>query len=113
MSLDALAGIERDIEAAKAAIELGEALQRFKQNRDFKTIIEQEYINKEAVRLVSAIADPAMQRTESQSLIQKQMIAVSYLNDYFRTLEWGARVAESNLRASEAEKDLIQEEGDE
>lgn len=85
--------IEQNIQESKKLVDLGDALVRLKNNRDFKRIIEQAYFEEEAVRLVHAKASPHMQSEESQKSLLTQMDSVGNLSQFFQTLAYKAEMA--------------------
>lgn len=93
--------IELSIEAAKENVEKMEALLRLIDNKDFKTIIDDGYFKNEAARLVILKADPEMQEAKFQDQLDKGIIAVGQLRQYFRTIMQIGRMAERSIRDDE------------
>lgn len=111
MSTDTLQDIEKQIAEAKVFSELGESLVRLASNRDFRKVISEGYLSKEAVRLVHLKADPAMQKPESQESIVRQIDAIGALSAYFRTVEYQAALAVHSIAtAEEAREEILAEE---
>ena len=54
--------LEHEIQTSKKSVELGNALERLFNNRDFKNIVLKGYLEQEAVRLVHLKASPEMER---------------------------------------------------
>lgn len=105
--------IELNIHHAKAIVNRGKALQRLTADRDFKEIILDGYLNQEAVRLVHARSNPALQDAESLKLLNQGMDGIAALLQYFRTLEHNAMLAEKAIEADEEERDeLLQEDAE-
>lgn len=98
--------LETSIQQARVLVELGSALQRLQSNRDFRTIVNEGYFQKEAVRLVLLRSDPAMETAERQASIVKQMDAIAGLHQYFAVLQQQAAMAARNL--NQAEEELVQ-----
>lgn len=67
MSTNQLKEIEDSIKSARKLVELGDTLERLKSNRDFRAIVLEGYFEKEAIRLVQAKSNPALQSAEMQS----------------------------------------------
>lgn len=107
MSTDTLQDIEKQIADAKTFSDLGESLVRLSSNRDFRKVIVDGYLSKEAVRLVHLKADPAMQKPESQESIVRQIDAIGALSSYFRTVEFQATLAVNSIASAEAAREEI------
>lgn len=104
--------LELSIKHAQKTVDLGNALARLRNNRDFKKVIEEGYFEQEAIRLVHLMADSNMQSPESQESIRKQMIAVGGFRDYLDTLDMRAGMARRSVTADEATRDEILAEGE-
>lgn len=74
--------LEHVLQTAKQAEELGNALERLMKNRDFKSLILDGYLEREAVRLVHLKADPNMQTPERQAGILMQIDSIGALTSY-------------------------------
>jgi len=94
--------IEESIKSAKKLVELADALERLKSNKDFKTIVMEGYFEKEAIRLVQAKSNPALQSPEMQKLIITQIDAIGNLNLFFTTLVQQAAMARKSIEQDEA-----------
>lgn len=95
--------IDRTIDAYKANIELGNALARLKSNKDFKKIIGELYFREEAVRLVHAKSDPALQSPEIQKALLSQMDAIGNLQSFFLNIE---RLAQQGMKELDSAEEL-------
>lgn len=103
--------IEQNIKDNRKLIEMADALDRLKSNRDFKKVVMEGYFEKEAVRLVHVKADPEFQTPERQASIIRQIDAIGALNDYFTVVMFGGQQAKSAIESAEAvREDLIAEE---
>jgi len=94
--------IEESIKSAKKLVELADALERLKSNKDFKTIVMEGYFEKEAIRLVQAKSNPALQSAEMQKSIITQIDSIGNLNVYFTTLVQQAAMARKSIEQDEA-----------
>lgn len=104
--------LEADIVSAKKTVEFGDALQRLRSNRDFKTVIQSGYLEQEAIRLVHLKGDPAMQSPEAQAAIVRQIDSIGELSNYFRTVDYQTRMGIRAIAAdSETLEELLAEEG--
>jgi hypothetical protein len=99
--------LDLSIKHAQKTVDLGDALARLRNNRDFKKVVEEGYFNQEAIRLVHLMSDANMQTPEIQSSIYKQMVAVGVFRDYLETLETRAGMARRSVEADEATRDEI------
>ena len=102
--------IELNIETAKATIDRMDVFLRLVDNKDFKEIIEKGYFEDEAVRLVGALASPSLADDVSQSEMQKDMIGVGRLRQYFYAIVQQGRAAANAVKADEAELELLRAE---
>lgn len=111
MSTTEIQEIELNIKQARKIVELGEALERLRNNRDFKKVIQEGYFEQEAIRLVHLKADQAMQTAAFQESIIKQVDAIGALNQYFQTVFHRAGLAQKAITADEEMRDeLLAEE---
>lgn len=111
MTKTTVQAIEENIAEARKIVELGNALERLQANRDFKAIIKEGYLKAEAIRLVHAKANPALQSADSQRSIIQQMDAIGSLTQYFDTVFHKAALAEKAIAADEETRDEILAEG--
>jgi hypothetical protein len=102
--------IEEGIKAARKLVDLGDALERLKSNRDFRTIVMEGYFEQEAIRLVQAKSNPGLQSAEMQKSILTQIDAIGNLNLYFSTIVQQAAMARKNIEIDEAELEAIANE---
>ena len=103
--------IELNIESAKATVERMKVFHRLVDNKDFQAIIETGYFEDEAVRLVGALSSPAMADEFSQAEMQKDMVGVGRLRQYFFAIVQQGRAAEGAIAADERELELMRAEG--
>ena len=105
MSDTELQQLERNIKHAQKTVDLGDALDRLRNNKDFKKVIGEAYFNEEAIRLVHLMSDGNMQSPEIQQSIHKQMIAIGVFHDFLNTLSIRADMARRSVAADEATRD--------
>ena len=105
MSDTELQQLERNIKHAQKTVDLGDALDRLRNNKDFKKVIGEAYFNEEAIRLVHLMSDVNMQSPEIQRSIHKQMIAIGVFHDFLNTLSIRADMARRSVAADEATRD--------
>lgn len=94
--------IEENIKAARKLVDLGDALERLKSNRDFRTVVAEGYFEKEAIRLVQAKSNPGLQSPEMQKSILTQIDSIGNLNMFFTTLMQQADMARKTIAQDEA-----------
>ena len=111
MSNDAIQEIELSIKEAQKMVDLGSAVQRLANNRDFKKVVMEMYFEKEAVRLVHLKANPAMQDKDRQDAIVKEMDAIGSFYQFLRTLEIQADMARRAVEDGETLREEILAEG--
>lgn len=111
MTQDTVRQIEEGIQRDKQHIELDKALQRLESNRDFKLIIREGYLEKEAIRLVHLKGDPAMGTPDRQLSVVSQIDAIGRLAEYLRGVMRNASLALKSIESAEAVRDeLLAEE---
>lgn len=93
--------LQRNIEDNKGFVSLSQSLSRLQANRDFQAIISQGYLRDEAVRLVHARSNVALQSPEAQAALLRDIDAIGSLEAYFRKIEHQARQALSHIDADE------------
>lgn len=107
MNNNTVQAIEENIRQAKLIAGKGEALERLRQNRDFKAVILDGYFKEEAIRLVHLKADPSMQSPDMQKSIVAQMDAIGSLNQYFTAVVQQGSIALKAISADEETRDEI------
>lgn len=103
--------IELNIKQAQKIVELGNALERLRNNSDFKKVISEGYFEQEAVRLVHLKSDQNMQSPDSQKSIIAQIDAIGALNQYFQTVFHRASLAGKAIEADEETREELLAEG--
>jgi len=111
MSQSQIEEIELNIEQAKSFVEQGRALERLYGNPDFRKIIGEGFLEKEAVRLVHLKSDPSMQSEEMQREIVKQIDSIGCLTHYFRMVAHQKMLAEKAIEEDERTREELLEEG--
>ena len=103
--------IELSIEEAKKHIEKMNKLIRLSQNADFNELINKEYFETEASRLVLIKADPSMSDESAQKEIEHRMIGVGQFRQYLQFIMQMGRNAERALKADEETRAELLQEG--
>lgn len=103
--------IEMSIATAKKKVALGEALDRLRNNPDFKLLIAEEYLTNYAAHLVKSRASFGMQGDRDQAFINAQITGIGHLDQFLRyTVQEGAMAAEA-IQADETTREEILREG--
>lgn len=113
MTQDPIEALDANIKQAQKIVDVADALERLKTNRDFKKVILEGYFEQEAVRLVHLKADSNMQSDASQKSILSQMDAIGGLNQFFETTFYKANQAKRAIEADEETRAEILAEGNE
>jgi len=103
--------IEKHLKECKDQINLNKSLQRLYKNRDFKAVVVEQFLKKEAVRCVTAKAMRAMQPKELQESLDKRITAIGEFSEFLRAIPMLASLAEQDIREAEELPEL--EDGDE
>lgn len=103
MDSTAIEEIELSIQEAKEIAELGDALTRLEKNPDFLKVIKKDFLEGEAVRLVSLKAHPAMQKEDSQRLIDGGITAIGVFTQYLNKIHQQAEMARSAIEDGQNE----------
>lgn len=103
---DDIKRLEDGILEKRKMVEVGNCIERLRNNRDFKEVILKGYFENEAIRLVHLKSDPSMQKPEKQADIVKQMDAIGSLSAY---LNLQLTMAERAMAAIEADQLTIEE----
>lgn len=98
--------LHRNIEQATGFIDLAGVLTRLQANKDFRKIISEGYLRDEAVRLVHAKSNVALQSPADQAAIIKQIDAIGCLEAFFRQIEKNASNAD---KAIESDRETIED----
>lgn len=102
MSSTELQQVEASIARNKAIIAKGKALERLRNNPDFRQVIGEGYLVNEAVRLVHLKGSAHMQAPAKQLDIQGDIDAVGRFNQYLNSVGQFAAMAADSLTSDEA-----------
>lgn len=106
-----LEAIDISIDEAKAKIQRKEALERLQQNPDFKTIIDDGFLNSHAIRQVMLKAHPQMQEEKAQNMLNRQITAIGELKQFFIAIYSEGMNAANAISQDEATREeLLQED---
>ena len=102
--------LEHEIQTSKKSVELGNALERLFNNRDFKNIVLKGYLEQEAVRLVHLKASPEMDSPAKQAAIVRDIDAIGALSSFFKEIQRQAELGRKNIAFSEEAIESIRAE---
>ena len=103
--------MEQFLAEKKEQVLMAEAVQRLFKNKDFKTIIAEGFLEKEAIRCVAVKAQFSMQDEEHQKLLDKRIIGIGEMAVYLQTISALGNFAKDEIK--QAEKLPPLEEGQE
>lgn len=101
--------LQNTLDEAKKKVKLGEALARLEKNKDFKLVIEHEFLTQEPLRLVSLLSDPNMQGESHQRNIVMDLRAGSAMDAFFHLLRRNANQAAQSVIDTEEQMANIRE----
>lgn len=104
--------IQLTLDEAKKKVKLGEALERLERNKDFKLLIDEEFLKQESIRQVSLLSDPAFQTPHMQASIVADMRAGSTLQAFFRLVSRNASMSAQAVHDSEEQLAIIRGNGE-
>ena len=93
--------IEISMQEAKKHVERRAAVDRLRNNPDWKLVVEQGYFENEAIRLVLLKADVSMQGDKEQGDIIRQIDSIGSFREYLRAIYLQANMADKALQDSE------------
>lgn len=103
--------LEHSTHRAKQHLELGNALERLLNNRDFKAVIQQGYFEQEAIRLVHLKSDPAVDSPAKQANIIRDIDAIGALSAYLKEIQRQADLAKREIEDNEVMLEELRSEG--
>ncbi len=92
---------------AEQANGLYDMLLKLQKNREFKKVINEFYLNEEAVRLTHLLADPAWSTEDSQREIVEDLKAIAGLKKFFLKLRQAAAQSTHTLTGLEALREEV------
>lgn len=102
-----LESIDVSIEMAQKAVTNMTDLMKLTKVKEFKNIIEEGYFQKEASRLVLLKADPSQQGEEEQLALDKAIIAIGFLRQYFIQIMQFGRMNEKAILDDELTREEL------
>ena len=96
-----LEAIDKRIAELKNAEELGKALERLHENEDFKKVILDAYLEKEAERLFGVLVAPSTLKRDVMQNIQDKLSSIRNVKQFFGVLLQNAHMAPSQIAEEE------------
>jgi len=101
--------IEISIQAATEIVERKNSMERLISNPDFAKIFTVGYLEKEASRLVSCLADNEWQTPEKQAELAADMRAISSFRQFILGIKQMGKQMENQISRSQDELDQLRE----
>lgn len=109
-----IAEIERQIKEAREFVKFADAVKRLRTNKDFQEVVAKGYFEREAIRLVHAKGDVALQSPDSQRSIVTQMDAIANFSGFLTAaLRRGEIAAKQVADGESAIEEMNAAEGEE
>lgn len=86
-------------------VDMADSLARLEQNEDFKRVIMNGYFKDKAVMGVSLLANDQMKRAGVRPDIMEGLIAISALEDHFKTIRMMGQITEDDFTDDESESE--------
>jgi small-conductance mechanosensitive channel len=102
--------LEHEIQQSKKSVDLGNALERLLNNRDFKNIVLKGYLEQEAVRLVHLKASPAMDSPAKQASIVRDIDAIGAFSVFLNEIKRQSELGLKSIKFSEETIEAIRSE---
>ena len=104
---ETLEQIDKVIAERKEAVELGEKLERLKNNPDFKAVILDSYIATEEKKLFKILTDPSGASPYTEAQITLKLNAISDLKAHIGTEDYPGTI---KVKADNAPGEILREE---
>lgn len=109
---DYMAEIEKaEAEERNGHIEMGEALNRLKENPDFKMVILEGYLKREVLNSVSLLSVPQISEKGKRPGVMEDLISASNLQYFFQVIDSFYQGAIDPILTDE-ERAQLEQEGD-
>ena len=100
------------IESAKVQVDTCEKLQRLMENKDFMSLIHDNYMTEYAASLVRSKAKYALQNEKDQAFLDNQINAIAHLNNFFEMILTQGDTAKTAIESYQNELDRVREGGE-
>jgi hypothetical protein len=112
MSQNDVVELELNIKEAEDLVSLGKSLERLEKNKDFKKVIQEQYLHNEAVRLVHLKSDGNMQDPRVQERLVRDIDAIGSFTQFLSKVFREADSAREAISICNEELDHINNEGE-
>lgn len=93
--------LEDNMKELQEMVDLGNSLEKLLKNRDFKKVIEKEYLREEAIRLVHLKADANMQNEQGQKRVLRDLDAIGSFTQFLDLVRQKAEAAKEAMAECE------------
>lgn len=107
MKSDLLSEIDQSIRGHQEAVNTALALERLKLSRDFKVVVLDGYLTKEAVRLVHLRGSSSKNSLEEQASVLARIDAIGHFYEYLNQIQDAAVIAQKGIAADEQTREEI------
>lgn len=97
MSQQDIVELEATIQDLEGMVRLGQSVDKLLSNREWKKVVENEYLREEAIRLVNLKADPNWQSPEAQTKLDRDIHAIGAFTQFIALLKHKATSAKEAL----------------
>lgn len=101
--------LEVQIDQARDAVKLKDALVNLQSNADFNLVVNTGYFENQAIMLVDGLADVALQDPIQQAALNHSLRAIGELKSYFRKVVQIGKTMEKTIMEAQAELDNLGE----
>lgn len=102
--------VELETVSMDEQIEMGQALERLKDNPDFQRVITDGYFKNSVLDTVSLLSVPQIKQQGHRPELMEDLIAVSNLQFYFRQIEQFYEAAKNPVLSDEEEAEMAKSE---
>lgn len=99
--------VDKEIAAIQEAIRLSESLERLSSNRDFKLLVTEGYLSKEALQLLYRKAEPVMQNPDAQKALTSQLDSIGHFHQYLARVKQDGETARRHLFEAEQTRETL------
>lgn len=89
--------VKETLKQAKKEAGLRDSLERLLKNKDFKNLFQDEYFEKEPVRITMLRANVQLQDPKIQAQMLNDFMAIGALDQFFRTIMQRGQLADKNI----------------
>jgi hypothetical protein len=102
--------INLEITELESRVELYESLKRLQQNKDFKSLIGEQYLVSKAANLTWARAYDEFQTEEKRQTLERSLDSIAYFKQFLMVIAQQGEMAMQQLSESKDTREKIQSE---